>query len=242
MARSLWLLMTGRNRALVTAAELTASLRSAYRSMEVATQRMEIVIEASPFGILIVNAEGRIQMANPTAERIFGYSKDELITLPVEQLVPAAARDGHHSKMDNYRAAPTPRRMGANRRLSACRQDGSEIPVEVGLTPLRVGDEGTVLVTVLDISERARAEDELAHHRHQLEDLVRERTADAVRAKEAAERANAAKSVFLTNMSDELRTPLCAVLSFARLGQNRAAEAGVPPKLAQYFDRICEGA
>ena len=200
--------------------------------MELANQRMKTVLEASPFGMLIADEKGSITLANAAAEHIFGYEKNELIDLPI-------ARLHHQTRMAEYKAAPTPRRMGANRRLSACRKDGTEFPVEVGLNPLPVGKETAVLVTVLDITERAQTDDELSRYRQDLEAMVAERTAEAVRAKEAAERANAAKTVFLTNMSHELRTPLHAVLSFARLGQKRVTESvGVPPKLAQYFDRI----
>ncbi|MBK6636650.1 MAG: CHASE domain-containing protein [Rhodocyclaceae bacterium] len=239
LALTIWLLMSGRNRALATAEELTQSLRSTYQQMELANQRMKTVLEASPFGMLIADEKGSITLANAAAEHIFGYEKNELIDLPIARLVPVAARAHHQTRMAEYKAAPTPRRMGANRRLNACRKDGTEFPVEVGLNPLPVGKETAVLVTVLDITERAQTDDELSRYRQDLEAMVAERTAEAVRAKEAAERANAAKTVFLTNMSHELRTPLHAVLSFARLGQKRVTESvGVPPKLAQYFDRI----
>ncbi len=242
LALAIWLLMTGRNRALEKAKELTKSVRDAYLQMETATRRVETVLQAAPFGILIVNAQGKIVMCNPAADRMFGYDGSELLMQPVEQLVPLAARSGHNAHMASYALNQTPRRMGANRRLTARRKDGSEIPVEVGLNPLIVGDDSSVLVTILDISERAHAEDELALYRQQLEMVVSQRTAEAMRAKETAEKANAAKTLFLSNMSHELRTPLHAVLSFAKLGKKRSAETpDVPPKLAQYFEKIVDG-
>lgn len=88
-----------------------------------------------------------------------------------------------------------------------------------------------------DITRHMRLEAELRQHRDHLEDMVRAQTADLLRAKEAAECANQAKSDFLANMSHELRTPLHAVLAFARLGHQRAGKTGAD-KLQEYFELI----
>ena len=88
-----------------------------------------------------------------------------------------------------------------------------------------------------NITRRKALEEELSRHRDNLEEMVRSQTADLQRAKEAAERANRAKSEFLTNMSHELRTPLHAVLAFARLGHMRAGQIDTN-KLKEYFDLI----
>lgn len=88
-----------------------------------------------------------------------------------------------------------------------------------------------------EITRHKRLEAELREHRDHLEDMVRAQTSDLLRAKEAAERANQAKSEFLTNMSHELRTPLHAVLAFARLGHQRAGKTE-SDKLKEYFELI----
>jgi PAS domain S-box-containing protein len=88
-----------------------------------------------------------------------------------------------------------------------------------------------------DVTRKRQLEDELRRHRDHLQELVEAQTADLLRAKEAAERANRAKSDFLANMSHELRTPMHAVLSFARIGQLKAETAG-PEKLKDYFGHI----
>ncbi len=106
--------------------------------------------------------------------------------------------------------------------------------IEVRGTPL---PDGGFVTIYTDITERKEAEAELLHHRDHLKELVSERTADLIAAKEAAERASEAKSEFLANMSHELRTPMHSVLSFAHLGAEKANSAH-EEKLAHYFQRI----
>ena len=89
----------------------------------------------------------------------------------------------------------------------------------------------------INISTEKHAQEALRKHRDHLAELVTEKTASLIQAKEAAERANEAKSLFLANMSHELRSPMHAVLSYARLGEDKAHSAP-PDKLRDYFHRI----
>lgn len=120
----------------------------------------EGLLESAPDAIVIVDTEGRIVIVNREAERLFGYSRQELIGQPVELLVPERLRDLHRGHRQEYIERPATRPMGIGLELSARRRDGSEVPVEISLSPLETP--GGLLVTsiVRDISERKALEQE----------------------------------------------------------------------------------
>lgn len=118
-------------------------------------------VESSPNGMLMVDRDGAIVMANREAERTFGYDDDELMGIPIDKLVPQRFSQGHPGHRQRYLHEPEARPMGSGRELYGVRKDGVEIPVEVGLTPITT-DEGTfVLASVVDISLRRRMEEQL---------------------------------------------------------------------------------
>ena len=121
-------------------------------------QRFRLVVEAAPNAMVMIDPAGKIVMVNTQAERVFGYSRAELVGQPVEMLVPERFR-GHHPELrKTFFADPRPRPMGAGRDLYGLRKDGSEFPVEIGLNPIET-DEGTmVLSAIVDITARKAAE------------------------------------------------------------------------------------
>ena len=123
-----------------------------------------LIFESSPMGVLLVDHEGRITLANPQAERLFGYRLRELVGESVEVLVPERLRALHGSDRSGYMASPTTRSMGARRELYGRRKDGTEFPVEIGLTP--VPGRPLIAARVVDISERRRLEAALAASEH----------------------------------------------------------------------------
>src|SRR5262249_11711912 len=111
-----------------------------------------------PNAIVMVNAEGSIVLVNSRAEQTFGYSREELVGRPVELLVPERFRAEHPGLRAGFFASPSARPMGAGRDLYGRRQDGSELPVEIGLTPIQTSEGLHVLAAIADITERKRAE------------------------------------------------------------------------------------
>jgi PAS domain S-box-containing protein len=117
-------------------------------------RRFRAVVEAALCAMVMTDRVGKIVMVNAQAERVFGYSRAELIGQPVEMLVPQRFR-GHHPELrKTFFADPRPRSMGAGRDLYGLKKDGSEFPVEIGLNPIET-DEGTmVLSAIVDITMR----------------------------------------------------------------------------------------
>lgn len=120
-----------------------------------------IAFDLSPSGMLAVDDSGRIVAANREIERLFGWTRSELIGRSIETLVPERLRGGHPGHRARFEADPQARPMGAGRELNAMRQDGTEFPVEIGLNPVRLGDRTVVLATVVDISARRTLEENL---------------------------------------------------------------------------------
>ena len=188
-------------------------------------------VESAPMGMVMVDAAGGIVLANVEAERLFGYTRQEMLGQPIEMLVPLRFRAGHPGLRAAFMGCPAARRMGGGRDLFALRKDGSEFPVEIGLNPIRTDEGIFVLSVIVDITKRKQAENELHLLNETLEQRVAERTAQAearaaellhsnqelVRAREAADAASRAKSLFLANMSHEIRTPLNAVIGMTGL-------------------------
>jgi PAS domain S-box-containing protein len=111
--------------------------------------------------MIVINAGGIIVLVNREIERLFGFDRAELIGEPIERLVPQRFRDGHLAFRSDFFGAPQARRMGTGRDLFGLRKDGTEIPVEIGLTPIRTLDGMLVLSSVVDITERRELENRL---------------------------------------------------------------------------------
>jgi PAS domain S-box-containing protein len=109
-----------------------------------AERRFRLVVEAAPNAMMMINRAGEIVIVNAQAERVFGYSRAELLGQPVEMLVPERFRSHHPGMRATFIADSRPRPMGAGRDLYGLKKNGSEFPVEIGLNPIET-DEGTMV-------------------------------------------------------------------------------------------------
>lgn len=135
-------------------------------------EQVGVIFGLSPNALLMVDAGGTIILVNPQTEKLFGYSSDELIGQKVEILIPERFHDAHIRYRKRFMLDPLPRQMGTGRELLGRRKDGSEVCVEVGLMPIRIGDSECVLSTVIDISDRKRAERALADSENRLRTII----------------------------------------------------------------------
>jgi PAS domain S-box-containing protein len=121
-------------------------------------QKFSKVIEASPFGIMVINSAGIIQLVNANLLEIFGYTKEELINHSMDILLPERYHSIHSRLRDSYIASPSLRAMGVGRDLTGQHKNGTEIPIEIGLNTLNVDQQVLVLAVISDITERKRLE------------------------------------------------------------------------------------
>jgi len=132
-------------------------------------ERFRLVIEASPSALVIVNHDGVMTLVNAHAERLFKYSRDEMLGQGVNMLLPSAQRSNHSHYMAEYFCHPIAKNMSSRDDLYGQCSDGSLVAVEVGLTPLVFSNGPAVLATINDISQRKQVELEKARHTAELE-------------------------------------------------------------------------
>jgi PAS domain S-box-containing protein len=126
-------------------------------------ERCRRVVESAPSAMVMVRPSGHIEMVNTQAERVFGYPRHELLGQPVEILLPERFRRNHPTLRTDFFADTVARAMGEGRDLSGRKKDGSEFPIEIGLSPIETDEGIMVLSAIVDLSDRVRAAQELAH-------------------------------------------------------------------------------
>jgi len=168
-----------------------------------------LAVESSPASMIVTSCDGVIQFANAETERMLGFSVDELIGKSIDILVPHQMRQGHAKLREHFLLSPRKRPMNVGRDLKARRKDGTEIPVEIGLSPIETSIGVFVLATVFDITPRREAERSLAQQTSELE------------------RANERLDRFSFVASHDLQEPLHKIVAFSELLEQAIASANI---------------
>jgi PAS domain S-box-containing protein len=121
-------------------------------------ERYRQLLDTAPDAMVVVDADERISLVNLQTEKLFGYARAELVGQPLELLIPERFRAAHAGHLGRYLATPVTRSMGSGLELFGLRKDGSEIPIEVSLSPLRTSGGTSVSAAIRDITERKRLE------------------------------------------------------------------------------------
>lgn len=132
----------------------------------------QALLESAPDAIVNVDADGRIVLVNSQTEKMFGYSREELLGQPVEVLIPPRYHRAHIHHRGSYTASPTTRPMGIGLKLAGRRKEGSEFPVEISLSPVRTQNGFCVMSIIRDVSDRQRAEERLSESESRFRTLV----------------------------------------------------------------------
>jgi PAS domain S-box-containing protein len=203
------------------------------------------LFENATEGIILTNGIGNIVLVNPAAEKVFGYTADELIGKPIEVLLPDRIKPHHHQLREGFYKKPSNRVMGQGRDLYGRKKDGSDIPVEVSLSFYNKDEELFVIAFIVDITLRKKIEQDILDQQKELEKMandmrklntqleakVEERTIILKEALQKLEESqhelsealdkekqlSEIKSRFVSMASHEFRTPLSTVLSSASL-------------------------
>jgi PAS domain S-box-containing protein len=176
--------------------------------------RLRAITDSAQDAIVLMDAEGRISFWNPAAERIFGYTRDEVLGRELHQvLAPPRYLKAFKAGFERFRMTGQGQAVNTTLELKALRKSGEEVPVELSLSALRLESHWHAVGIVRDVTERDRAKEELIETNRQLMEATSRANEMAVQAQQAS----AAKSDFLANMSHEIRTPMNGVIGMTGL-------------------------
>ena len=191
-----------------------AARKQANEARQTSEARLSGLVSSILDAVIAIDSNQCIIVFNPAAENMFGLTSGEMLGLKLDRLMPSRFRSAHSDHISRFGETNlSARNLGDSREIFGLHADGGEFPIDASIAQFEVNGEKMFTVVLRDITERKRM------HR-----LLQEKHVELEAAKSVAEKANVAKSEFLSSMSHELRTPLNTILGFAQL-----MESGSPP-------------
>ena len=203
-------------------------------------QRLEELVNSAMDAVITIDADQRIVLFNPAAERMFGCPANEALRSSIERFIPESFRSAHGRHVDQFgKTGTTTRRMGALGSVSGLRVNGEEFPIEASISQMVVGGHRLFTVILRDITDRKRAEaavleseQRLQHWNEQLEQRVAERTQELIQSQERlralATELNLAEQRERTRVANDLHDYLAQLLVLGRFTLARAKRIGLP--------------
>lgn len=178
------------------------------------------ILEATTNGIALIERSGRIRLVNRRFERLFGYSRQELIGQPVEILLPGELRTRHGGHREAFFRSPGVRDMGKGLELLGVRRDGSRFPIEVGLSTVTIDDERMALVTLIDVTAMKQAERQLQTRNNELRAI------------------NEELEQYAHIVSHDLKAPLRAIIQLTRFINEDVEEGASHETIREHATKI----
>lgn len=170
------------------------------KNLQISEARTRSITDSANDAILMIDHQGNVTYWNPAAERIFGYTREEVIGKNLHnQITPEKYRESYEKAFPEFLKSGTGAAVGKTLDLEAVRKDGTLISVQLSLSAINIDGNWNAIGIMRDTTEKKRIE------------------AALIKAKQESEAANKAKSIFLSNMSHEIRTPLNAIIGFSQL-------------------------